>query len=167
MKNIFYIALTLLFVACGNDKQKTVAEPVKETNTSVVLYGLYEKDDTLKVIYKTEGYFQYDKPIETLVKASNLPQAITINLPKNIFLENLNLFISHNKEQKNLTIEGVEIIKDGKTLVSRADYTTKKYFLANDGIAFDPIKFNFILSHDKQFAPGFGGSPELEAHLTK
>jgi hypothetical protein len=170
MKQIIYIALAIVLVACGGgkeEKKEEVEKLIEETQTTVILYALYEKDDTLKVVYKADGYFHSDEMVETPVKGSNLPQAIRVDLPKNLKIENVNLNYSYNKAQERLTIDHVEIQRNGKTIFTKEDYMTGKYFLGGEATTFDPVKFNLILHHDKEYPPLSVGSPELEAFLTK
>lgn len=171
MKNIIYLSLVLFAVACGNKKENDLdnLKVEKDTQTIIKLYAVYEKNDTLKIVCKTGGYFQWDKePFKVIVKGSNLPQIIDINLPKDIFVENFNIYLSHNREQERLTIDGIEVLRNGEIIVSKSDYLQpNKFYLANDAISFDEEKFNFKLSHDKEFPPHFIGSPSLEEILVK
>ena len=66
MKKIALLLIAgFIFFSCGKEKKeveetKTVKESLK---TSLILDAVYIKDDTIKVFYKQDNFFNYDEGI--------------------------------------------------------------------------------------------------------
>ncbi len=167
MKRIVLIVLSSLFLfSCGGDKKKEIqVEAETADQYAVIIDAIYEKDDSLAVVYKKDGYY-VEKPTSLIVKGSPLMQRLTVDLPQGEPVENLSITLSSNKDQEFLTIKAVSVKNGDKTIISDKDNFTT-YFLFNESISWDIKTSRYILTHDKEFQPGIGGSDKLEAELTK
>ncbi|MGG7037089.1 MAG: hypothetical protein ACI7YS_18140 [Flavobacterium sp.] len=166
-KTLLLLAFSLTLFSCGRDKKKeTVSEKSETVNKyAVILDAIYEKEDSISVIYKTDGYFQWEKPVSQLIKGSPELQRITVNIPDGIDVENFQITCSTNKGQKMLTIKNISI-KNGDVEVFNGDnlnYGT--YFNANPGFIWNQTGLNYILNFDGQYPPGQTGNEKLEAIL--
>lgn len=170
MKKIVLLFLaTVVLASCGRDKEANKDEAkkevaVKKDEYSVVLDAIYEKDDVLKVVYKLDGYWKEDGPIEFKVKGNPLAQKLDIKIPAGVSLQNVKLSLSTNKEQKTLKINSLNIVNNGVFCLEDAT-TYGTYFDANDGLTWDEKEAKLILSHDKANPPGIGGNTKLEELL--
>ena len=59
------------------------------TKDALILDVIYEKDDSLSVVYKKDNYYVYDNPTSIYVKGSASIQRITIDLPQAEKIENI------------------------------------------------------------------------------
>lgn len=170
MKKLFLLFLaTAALVSCGRDKEANKEESKKEVAVekdqySVVLEGIYEKDDVLKVVYKLDGYWKEDGPIEFKVTGNPLAQKLDIKIPAGVTMQNVKLTLSTNKEQKTLKINSINILNKG--IYALQDGTMYgNYFDANEGLTWNEKEAKLILSHDKTYPPGIGGNAKLEELL--
>lgn len=170
MKKILLLAISITLFSCGGDKKKeTVSEetPVATNKYDVVIDGIYEKDDSIAVIYKTDGYFQYEKAISQLIKGSKNIQRITVNIPEGVAAENFQVTFSTNKEQKMLTIKNISIRNGNAEVFNGDNLAYVPYFNANSGFTWNQEGLNYKLNFDGQYPPGQTGNEKLEAILVK
>jgi hypothetical protein len=170
MKKIVLLVLSIALFSCGGDKKK---EEVAEASVAainkydVIIDGIYEKDDSIAVIYKTGGYFQYEKPISQLIKASKDIQRITINIPEGVAAENFQVTFSTNKEQKMLTIKNISIKNNNAEVFNGDNLKYVPYFNVNPGFTWNQDGLNYRLNFGGEYPPGQTGNEKLEGILTK
>ncbi len=170
MKKIVLLAFSITLFSCGGDKKKeAVSEtPIAAVNKyDVVIDGIYEKNDSIAVIYKTDGYFQYEKPISQLIKGSKDIQRITVNIPEGIAAENFQVTLSTNKEQKILTVKNISIRNGDVEVFNGDNLKYVPYFNANSGFTWNQEGLNYKLNFDGQYPPGQTGNEKLEGILAK
>lgn len=171
MKKVF-LSLIVAFVmmSCGDDKgkkpQESVVEEVKDTY-SVTLDAVYEKDDELTFIYKIGGFWDYDHPIKHKITGQPAIQRITVDVPKNVVMDNVQIDLSSNKEQKFLPLSNVSVSKNGTPLVNGANMGYITYFNTGEAVSWDAQKMRYNLHFDKQYPPRMVGSEKLEELLKK
>ncbi|ESU24174.1 hypothetical protein FEDK69T_06110 [Flavobacterium enshiense DK69] len=170
MKRIFALFIVIAsLVSCGRDKEAANGEAnteaaVEKDQYSLALEAIYEKDDVLKVVYKLDGYWKEDGPIEFKVKGSPVAQKLDIKLPEGVVMQNAKIFLSSNKDQKSLKIISLNVVNKGVFCLQDGS-TYGDYFDANDGLVWNEKEAKLILSHDKTFPPGIGGNAKLEGLL--
>lgn len=170
MKKIVLLFLaTVVLASCGRDKEANKDEAKKEVAVekdqySVVLEAIYEKDDVLKVVYKLDGYWKEDGPVEFKVKGNPLAQKLDIKIPAGVSLQNVKITLSTNKEQKTVKISTLNIVNKGVFCFENGTLYGG-YFDANEGLSWDEKAVAFVLNHDKTYPPGLGGNAKLEELL--
>ena len=172
MKRLIVLFLTsAILVSCGKDKKNDVenneeAVALKD-NFSVVLEAVYEKDDSLSVVYKKGGYWDYDHPVPFKVIGQPNPQKLTILIPEGDKLENVQITLSTNKEQKTTALKSVAIFNNQKEVFNGANMSYIKYFDSNSGLIWDEKNMRNNLNFDGQYPPGIAGNQNLEAALAR
>lgn len=173
MKKIALLFLSsVLLLSCGSDKKKESTEIATEQaaakdNFSVVLQAIYEKDDNISLIYKKGGFWDYDHPITHKVTGQPTIQKFSINIPEGEIVENVQITLSTNKEQKNVTVKSVSIFNNNKEVFNGDDLSYVKFFNSNSGLIWDEKNLRNDLNFDGQYPPGFVGTEELESLLIK
>jgi len=168
MKKIVLIFISaLFFVSCGGDKKKEAnTEDGKVDNYALILDVIYQKDDSLSVVYKKGGYYLYDKAVSCIVKGSPAIQRITIDLPQAEKIENIALMASSNKEQESMVIKAISVKNGNEFIVSGKDNFTT-YFQFDESFSWDEKSSKYLLNHNNKNQPGISGSDSLEILLTK
>lgn len=169
MKKLVLLAIGITLFSCGKEKKTEAVEDTPEvvSKYDVIIDGIYEKNDSIYIQYKSEGYFLYDKPVTKLVKGGKDMQRITFNIPEGVTPENLQIIFSTNKEQEMLTIKNISV-KNGDVEVFNGDNLKHAvYFNANPGFVWNEPGLNYKLNFDGQFPPGEIGNEKLEAILAK
>ena len=168
MNKIILVSLiSFLLFSCGDGTKKDEAIDEKvlvADQFSVTINGLYLKDDVISIVYKKDGYFLSGEPVEKIVKGSELPQQITIDLPKGEKIQNLSINLSTNKEQNEIGITGISIKNNDKVILSESDNFTT-YFLAGEFVSWNEVTSKYVMKHGGKFPPAMGGSEQLEALL--
>ena len=171
MKKLALLFLSIsVLSSCGGDKKKGGEEntPVVKDNFSIVFQGTYEKDDEINLQYKKEGgYMDYDHPLLYKVTGQPNPQQFTIDLPEGLALENIQFYLSTNKEQKTVQLKNVSIMNNGKKVLDGDNFAYMKFFAGNPGVIMDEKNQRFNLNFEGKFPPGFTGNQELEALLVE
>lgn len=168
MKKIVLIFVSSLFlISCGGDKKKEVnLVDKKADNYALILDVIYEKDDSLSVVYKKDNYYVYDNPTSIYVKGSASIQRITIDLPQAEKIENIAMMASSNKEQESMVIKAISVKKGNEFIVSDKDNFTT-FFQFDESFSWDEKSGKYILNHNNKNQPGISGSDSLEVLLTK
>ncbi|HLA55638.1 MAG TPA: hypothetical protein VK623_06040 [Flavobacterium sp.] len=176
MKKLVLIFFSsMLLFSCGKDKKAATEDAknvdVKEVSgISVTIEGIYEKDDSLSVVFKQNGYYAYNKAVPFKVKGSPLMQQLTINLPAGETVDNIAMMASSNKDQKYLTLKSIAVKNGDDEVVKNTDNFTT-YFLFDECFKFDSTadgkSFRYVMDHTKKYQPGIAGSEQLEALLVK
>lgn len=171
MKKLALLLVTVMFVSCGGDKGKgseSVEKPNQNTDEFTVAFqGIYEKDDEIHVQIKKDGYFDYENPIKQKVTGQALIQRITIDVPQGVSVQNIQFYLSTNKEQKKVQLKSVSILNNGKEVFNGDNFNYLQYFNGNPGVIMDEQTQMFNLDFSGQFPPGFTGNEKLEQHLAK
>ncbi|WP_339838893.1 hypothetical protein [uncultured Flavobacterium sp.] len=168
MNKIILVSLiSFLLFSCGDGtkKEETIDEKVIVADQfSVTINALYPKDDVISIVFKKDGYYLSGEPVEKIVKGSDLPQQITIDLPKGEKIQNLSINLSTNKEQNEIGITGISIKNNDKVVLSdKENFTT--YFMANDKVTWNESTSKYVMKHGGEYPPAMGGSEQLEALL--
>jgi hypothetical protein len=162
MKKYIILFSTLLLVSCGKDKKENIEIEKKSIDKySLVIEGVYEKDDSLVVFYQINNYIQYEKPISKKIIGSNLPQRLKLDIPEGITAENFSVTLSTNKSQENITITNMSLENNGKTILDGSNYKFSEYFLTDASFEWDKERANYKLIHTNQYPPGMVGSEKL------
>jgi hypothetical protein len=165
---------SMLMFSCGKDKKEESIDPkkvdVKASGVSVTIEGIYEKDDSLSVVFKQNGFYAYNKAVPFKVKGSPLMQELTINLPAEEIVDNIAMMASSNKDQKYLTLKSIAVKYGDNDVVKNTDNFTT-YFQFDECFKFDFTPdgkiMRYAMDHTKKFQPGMAGSDQLEALLAK
>ena len=151
-------------------KQKYIVDNISAIiidEFSISFVATYPKDDSLSLVYKKNGFWDYDHPIAYKVKGQEASQKFTIDIPNGDYLENFQVTISTNKEQKEVKIDDVSIIYNDKLFFDGSNLKHISYFNSNSGLKWNDVKKTLELNFDGEFPPGFAGNEQLEALLTK
>jgi hypothetical protein len=168
-KTILLLIGVIALVSCGKDKEEVKDNALAEVvnKFSLEIDAIYEKNDSINVFYKMDSYFQYEKPISALIKASNLPQKIKVDIPEGIAIENIKIEVSNNKEQQSLSIQNISILNNGKVVVDGSNGKYSTYFVTDESFTWDLEKSRFKLNHSNKYPPGLLGNELTESLLTK
>ena len=168
-KTIIMLISVIALVSCGKDKEEvkdnTVAEVVNKY--ALEIDAIYEKDDKINVFYKSDGFFQYEKPISATIKGSQMPQKIKVQIPDGIAVENIKIEVSTNKEQEALTVQNISILNNDKVVIDGSNGQHSKYFVTDESFSWDLEKSRFKLNHSNKYPPGLLGNEQIEAFLVK
>ncbi len=173
MKKIILLVLAVgLLTSCGGDKKKeatksSIEEQVVKDNYSIVFEAIYEKDDELSMIFKKVGYWDYVHTTTFKVKGQPTMQKLTFEMPKGLSIENAQIDLSSNKEQKTVTIRGINVINNGKEVINGANMEFVKYFNTGTGLTWDAKKLRYNLIFGGEYPPRIVGNDVLESILVK
>lgn len=185
MKKTTYLIcmLTVLFLACKNDKKEEKQKKEKELEKSVlrrinneadftdhfvvILEVLAEKGDSFQVFY-TEDYllnFSEDKMITTSFNGSENYQTLIFDLPKDIYPDRYRFDVGGNPDQKQLKIKSLTI-KYGKREIFIPENLIPQYLEPNIYIDYNSANNTYLLNtldstEYLPYDPFFTCSPEL------
>lgn len=161
--------MSLILFSCGKEKKsETEINETKESiKTVLIIDGTYIKDDEIKVFYKENGYFNYDRPTVLKITGSELIQRLRVDLPADINMENFSITATTNKEQKTLVIKGLSVEINGKLAFDGTDYKHVGYFNSDESFSWDEKNQRCNVVHTNKYPPGIVGSDKLEALLIK
>lgn len=161
----------LTLVSCGKEKENVEGKDSAAAEVldkySLELDAIYEKNDSINVFYKMDGYFQYEKPISTIVNGSQLPQKIKVQIPEGIAIENIKIEVSTNKEQEGIAVQNISILNNDKVVIDGSNGKHSDYFLTDESFTWDLEKSRFKLNHSNKYPPGLLGNDLTESFLTK
>lgn len=154
------IILLLSFGACKNVEINE--EVAIKDNFSIVIEGVFTKNDKLQVFYLVEGKDWSDEnSISQPIYASNEMQKIELDLPKEIIPNNLRVDLGSNPTQSNVTIKNISIKYKNETINGDLGIFTD-YFYPNQFVSWDPNYFGYKLSAiDGNYDPFFMGNDLL------
>jgi hypothetical protein len=165
MKIKLLILLVLYGLFFGSCKEDNKAE---NENFSVVIEGVFTKNDKIQVFYLVEGDDWKDQnSVSQPIYASNEMQKMVLNFPKKIIPENIRVDLGFNTTQENATIKNISIKYKSKVIDGDFGKYTK-YFYPNEFVTWDPNYFGYKLSviNDK-YDPFLMGNDELNIQLIK
>jgi hypothetical protein len=164
MKKIILVFVSVVTLgSCGSDKKNVESETTEKKPAlkySLEMDLIYEKDDSLSVVYQLDDVMQYEKAINYKIEGSALPQKIKIDFPEGESPENLNIIVSTNKEQSHITINNVSI-KIGNTTIDGSNYKYSDYFLTDASFSWDLEKSRYNLVHTNEYPPALVGNEKL------
>jgi hypothetical protein len=168
MKKVALLFLSsVLLLSCGDKKKETTPtiEEVKDKYV-VIIDAIYEKDDSIAVVYKKDNYFKYDTPVSLKIKGAPTMQRLTIEIPEGEAVENLSIVASTNKNQEYVTIKNISVT-NGNDKVDGDNYKHIKYFLVDNSFSWDLKNSRYNLVHTNKYPPGIVGNEILESLLMK
>ncbi len=170
--SLLLIGMTLL-ISCGKDKSATTDENSEGSNSkpvdqySLVLEGIYEKNDSINVVYQEKGYYQYDKSIGQKIQGNLASQRIEVIIPSGVAVENIKLISSTNPDQSTLVLNTISVVKNNKVVLDGSAGKHSQYFLTDDGFSWDTVKLRYNLDHTKKYPPTFVGNEKALEILTQ
>lgn len=168
---LLFLGIILVFSSCGRDKkndQNSSDENVAEKdNFSIVMDAIYEKDDELVLVFKKNGYWDYDHPIKFSVKGQPNSQMLNLQFPLGRRYDNVQIDVSTNKEQKVLKLTNISILNNGKIVVDGQNMGFLQYFNFGTAFTWDDKQLRYNLLFDQKFPPRIVGSDKLETILIK
>ncbi|MEO4007223.1 MULTISPECIES: hypothetical protein [unclassified Flavobacterium] len=175
MKKIGLLFLgSILLFSCGRDNKKEEAETSSEQkevvvadNYAITLDAIYEKDDELLLVFKKAGYWDYDHPTKFKIVGQPNMQNIKIDVPQGLSMENVQVDLSSNKEQKYVTIKGINVLNNGKVVIDGSNNMHAKYFDMGNSVGWDPKGLRYIMNFGGEYPPRMVGNEQLEAVLVK
>ena len=169
MKKLVLLLISITLISCGGDKKKEVIENVEvaKDKYSIILDGVYEKDDSIAVFYQVDGYFKYDKPVSLKIKGSTLAQRFTIELPQDIAIENLSIVASTNKTQDFITVKNISLLNNNLSIFNGENYKHSEYLLTDNSFSWDAKNIRYNLNHNNKYPPSFSGNDKLISLLAK
>jgi hypothetical protein len=165
-KSILLLISVLTLVSCGKEKKEEVVSLEKD-NYSVFFDAIYEKDDEISMIFKIDGFWDYDHPKTFKIQGNTAMQNLTFELPKGLAVENVQIDLSSNIEQKTLTLKGVSISNNEKIIISGSEMGFVQYFNTGTGLDWDYVKLRYNLIFGGEFPPRMVGNELLESMLVK
>jgi hypothetical protein len=168
MKKVVLLLLSgLVLFSCGRNKKEGLEETIKLKEISLVIDGVYEKDDSLVVYKKVSGYYLYDMPITYKVKGSALIQRILLDIPGGENVSNFSIVASTNKQQEHLTLKNISIKSNDSLIFDGDNFKHSEYFMADESFIWDPKLLRCNLVHTNKYPPGLVGNEKLEEILSK
>lgn len=172
MKKIAFVLISaVLLLSCGDKKKDAGEESSKEVvvkdNYTVSFIAIYEKDDVLSMVIKKDGFWDYDHPIEFKVTGQPTIQRFSINAPEGVAVENVQVTLSTNKEQKHLTVKSIAIANNGREIFNGDNLAFVPYFNSNTGLTWDEKNLRYDLNFNGEYPPGYTGNEKLESMLVK
>jgi hypothetical protein len=168
MKKVVLLLLSgLVLFSCGRNKKEVTEETIKPNDISLVIDGVYEKDDSLVVYKKVSGYYLYDMPITYKVKGSALIQRILLDIPGGENVSNFSIVASTNKQQEHLTLKNISIKSNDSLIFDGDNFKHSEYFMADESFIWDPKLLRCNLVHTNKYPPGLVGNEKLEEILSK
>ncbi len=158
----------VLVTSCGDKKKENeVAKEEVKDKYSIVLDAVYEKDDSISVVYQKDNYFKYDKPIGLKIKGAPAMQRIIVDFPEGEAIENISFVASTNKDQAYITIKNISVKNDSLMVFDGDNYKHTGYFNPDASFSWDMQKSRFNISHSGKYPPGMVGSEQLISLLQK
>ena len=167
-KLVFASLISMALFSCGKEKKtEEVKQPEKVNKYAVRIDGIYKEDDSISVVYKLDTYFQYEKALGLKVKGAPEVQSLLIDVPEGIAVENVQLTVSTNKNQKEITLKNIIILNDKKEVYNVSNQSITDYFDFNPGISLDFNTRVSPLNFEGKYPPGLTGNQNLEGELLK
>ncbi|WP_338841661.1 hypothetical protein [Flavobacterium ginsenosidimutans] len=166
MKIKFIISVLICGLLFSSCKEEKVVKEKK--NFSVIIEGVFEKNDKLQVFYLISGdVWKDDNSVSIPVYASKEMQKIVVDFPEKVVPENIRVDLGFNPTQTNVTIKNISVKYKSKIINGDLEKYTK-YFYPNEFVTWDPSYFGYKLNviNDK-YDPFLMGNDELAIQLVK
>lgn len=172
MKKIILLLIGGLLLTSCVDKKKDATETSEESNVvkdnyAVVFEAIYEKDDEVLMIFKKDGFWDYDHPSTYKIVGDTAIQKLTFDLPKSLSVENIQIDLSSNKEQETLKLTGINLYNNGQEIINGSNMGFVKYFLTGTGLGWDEKNLRYNLIFGGEYPPRIVGNELLESMLVK
>lgn len=156
-------------MSCGKNKesQSPVSDQTvsKKDKFTIVFEGLWPQNDSLVIIYKKDGYWDYDHPVHQSVKGQPIAQKITFELPDDVFMENFQITLSTNKNQSEIQLNSIGVLFNDELSFDGSALQYVPFFNANEGLQWIESKQSFELKFGSSYPPGMVGNQEFEKAL--
>ena len=132
MKKLVLIFFSgILLLSCGRNKKEESSETVnlKLNKIALLIDAVYEKDDSILVYKKVNGYYLYDNPVTYKVKGSALIQRILIDIPGEEKVSNFSIVASTNKLQEHLTLKNISVKSNDSLVFDGDNFKHSGYFM--------------------------------------
>lgn len=168
MKKVALLLIAgFIFFSCGREKKEPTAVVELKDKFAISIEATYPQNDSIVLVYKKSGFWDYDHPISLNVKGQESSQRLTFDIPEGDYVENLQLTISTNKEQKEIKYQDVSVLYNGKLFFDGSNLKHVNFFNANSGLKWNDINKSLELNFNGEYPPGFSGNEQFEAELTK
>lgn len=164
LKVISICLLFSLFIA-SCDKKENIK---KRDFFEITIEGVFAKNDKIQVFYLVEGQeWKDENSILRPVYASEEMQKIVLNVPDNVFPENIRVDLGINTTQQYVTIKNISVKHNAKIINGDLE-AYKKYFYGNEFVSWDPNYFGYKLSTvNDNYDPFLMGNNELMDELQR
>lgn len=141
---IISIILLMSLGACKNVENKE--ELFIKDNVSIVVEGVFTKNDKLQFFYLVEGKeWNEENSVSQNIYASNEMQKIELDIPKEVIPINLRVDIGFNSTQSMATIKNISVKYKNETINGDFGNFTD-YFYPNEFISWDENYFGYKLN---------------------
>lgn len=166
MKIKFIISVLICGLLFSSCKEEKVVKQKK--NFSVVIEGIFEKNDKIQVFYLIAGDVWKDSnSVSRPVYASKEMQKIVVDFSEKVVPENIRVDLGFNSTQSNVTIKNISVKYNSKIIDGDLEKYTK-YFYPNEFVTWDPNYFGYKLNViDGKYDPFLMGNDELAIQLVK
>jgi hypothetical protein len=156
----FYLYIILFFIVSCN--KKTEEDNVLNNGFSVIIEGVFAKNDKVQVFYLTEGKDWNDEnSVISPVYASSEMQKLKIDFPEKMIPKNIRVDVGENEYQSNITLKNISVLYKNDTISGDND-NFKIYFYPNEFITWDPVYYGYKLSKiNNSYDPYFMGNDLL------
>jgi hypothetical protein len=171
-KAVLFILFSIILTSCGGDKKKESVDELStesvnsKDNYSIIFEGIYEKNDEISMVFKKGGNWDYDHPTTFKIVGQPTMQKLIFDLPYELSIDNVQIDLSSNHEQKTLTLKGVYVLNNGKEVINGSNMAFIKYFNTGGGLDWDFKKLRYNLIFGGQYPPRMCGNDVLESILT-
>ena len=168
-KTALLVFMGVLLFSCGKTKKEVDETQVTKESlrTTLILDAIYVKDDSIKVFYKVNSYFNYDQPVTVKITGSDSIQKIKIEMPLDIPVENFSIVASTNKDQNTLLIKNISVEQNNNLIFDGSEYKYNDYFLTDESFSWDDKNQRFNINHSNKFPPGIVGNEKFEGLMIK
>jgi hypothetical protein len=158
-KLLYILMLLFVMVSC---KQNSENETASKDTFSVIIEGVFAKNDRLQVFYLTaDKDWNDENSIHVPVYASPEMQKLKIELPEKISPTNIRVDVGENESQTNITLKNISVVYKQDTISGDSD-NFKTLFYPNEFITWDPAYFGYKLSKiNDAYDPYFMGTDLL------
>ncbi len=169
MKKLVLLFLgCVLFTSCSDKKKENTPEKEEvKYKYALVLDAVYEKDDSISVVYQIDNYYKYDKPVGLKIKGSPLMQRLMVDLPQGEAIENISFVISTNKDQPYVTMKNISVKNDTITVFNGDNYKFTQCFLTDTSFGWDAKNSRYTLVHTNKYPPTMVGNENLKSLMMK
>lgn len=168
--NVIVIALISIMLLSGCNKSASSEEEkvAGKNNFSVVIEGIFAKNDKIQVFYLLKGdVWKDDNSVSQTVYASNQMQKIEVDFPEKVVPENIRVDLGFNITQENVTIKNISVKYKSNIINGDFDKFTK-YFYPNEFVTWDPNYFGYKLSViNEKYDPFLMGNDQMAIQIAK